>query len=357
MRFHVVSLPHSQTTRAFSACAFGEKVRKFCMMMKARGHTVYLYAGEQNEAPCDELITCISEKERLASLGGKHFTQASFDSSLPHWRKFNANVIAGITARAQPQDFICLIGGVAHKPIADALPHLTTVEFGIGYPGTFAKYRVWESYAWMHTCYGSANPNAASANGQWFDAVIPSYFDPAEFPFRAKSDDYFLFVGRLIERKGLDVAVETCKRLGARLIVAGPGEPPDGVEYAGVVGPEERGRLMAGAKALFAPTIYVEPFGSVAMEAHACGTPVISTDWGAFTETVQQGVTGFRCRSLQEFVDAAKSVDTLDRTAIRDRAHALWSLDVVGEQYERYFERLLTLWGGGWYALKTNSAV
>ena len=54
MRFHVVSLPHTNTTESFAVCAYTEKVRKFCIMMKALGHTVYLYAGEQNEAPCDE---------------------------------------------------------------------------------------------------------------------------------------------------------------------------------------------------------------------------------------------------------------------------------------------------------------
>ena len=60
MRFHVVGLPHTQTTKEYVNCAFTEKVRRFCLMMKDLGHEVYLYAGEENEAPCDELITCIS---------------------------------------------------------------------------------------------------------------------------------------------------------------------------------------------------------------------------------------------------------------------------------------------------------
>src|SRR5262245_24863642 len=80
MRFHVVSLPHTQTTDAYSACAFTEKVRKFCRMMKEmKGHTVYLYAGDDNEAPCDEHISCISEDERAAAVGNNHYCMASFD--------------------------------------------------------------------------------------------------------------------------------------------------------------------------------------------------------------------------------------------------------------------------------------
>ena len=350
MRFHVIALPHTQTARGFSACAFNEKVRKFCIMMKALEHTVYLYASEHNEAPCDEHIACISEAERVASLGGKHYTEASFDNTLPHWRAFNARAIMGIRARAEPRDFICVIGGLSHKPIADAFPGMMTVEFGIGYPGTFAKYRVWESYAWMHTCYGAANRNPAAIDGIWFDAVIPSYFEPEKFPFRLDKDDYYLFIGRMIERKGVHIASEICERAGKRLVLAGPGKPPRYGEHVGEVGPEQRGKLMAGAKALIMPTTYIEPFGSVAPEAMMCGTPVICTDWGAMTETVVQGVTGFRCRTMSEFTQALDDVADLNPMHIMQHAMERYSLDVCGKLYQSYFERLSTLWDAGWYS-------
>ena len=64
MIFHVVGLPHTQTTDEYSSCAFTSKVIGFCKMMKSIGHTVYLYAGEENKTPCDELITCITEEQR-----------------------------------------------------------------------------------------------------------------------------------------------------------------------------------------------------------------------------------------------------------------------------------------------------
>jgi glycosyltransferase involved in cell wall biosynthesis len=350
MRFHLVSLPHTQVTEAFSACAFTEKVRKFAVMMTGLGHEVFLYSGEQNEAPCTEHIVCISEAERLRAVGDGHYSQASFDPSLRHWLVFNGAATSEIAKRIAPKDFICVIGGTANRLIADAFPQVHTVEFGIGYGGTFAKYRVWESYAWMHTCYGAAAGNPNAADGQWFDAVIPSYFEPEKFPFRADKDDYYLFVGRLTDRKGYKIAADVCKRLGKRLILAGHGTPPDYGEYVGVVGPEERGRLMAGAIACFVPTIYVEPFGSVAPEAMLCGTPVISTDWGAMTETVVNGVTGFRCRTLAEFMRAAEDVKSLDPAAIRKHAIERYSLDAIAPQYDAYFRRLLTLWGDGWYA-------
>jgi glycosyltransferase involved in cell wall biosynthesis len=82
----------------------------------------------------------------------------------------------------------------------------------------------------------------------------------------------------------------------------------------------------------------------------SCGTPVITTDWGAFTETVQQGKTGFRCNTLAEFVQAAQDAEALDRNAIREYAISRYSTDVVRHQYDAYFKRLATLQGKGWYA-------
>lgn len=346
MRFHVASLPHTHTTAAFAACAFTQKVTRFCQMMKARGHEVILYAGEQNEAPCDELVPCISEKRRAEIVGDKHYTEA--DWGHPAWAGFNANVIGQMRERLQPQDFICLIGGRAHQPIADAFPTHQSVEFGIGYSGTFAKYRVFESYAWMHTVYGAQAGDASRADGGWWDAVIPNQVDPALFPAGGGEGDYFLYVGRLIDRKGYRIAQEVCMKTGKRLILAGPGPQEGYGEFVGEVGPEERARLMGGAIALFAPTIYIEPFGTVHIEAMACGTPVVATDWGVFTETLTEA-NGFRCRTFAEFCAAAEQASKLDRKVVRELALARFSMDVVGEQYERYFERLLTLWDKGWY--------
>jgi len=349
MRFHIVALPHTQVTKEFAGCAFTEKVRRFCIMMHDLGHEVFLYAGEEVEAPVTELITCVSKKQQEAALAGvAHYTQFPFDGWL--WDKFNAKAIAEIADRIEKQDFICLIGGSAQKPIADAFPAHLAVEFGVGYGGVFAKYRVFESYAWMHSIYaGWKNPT--TADGQFYDAVIPGYLEPEMFPLGDGQGDYYLFIGRLIDRKGYRIAQEVCERLGKRLILAGPGEQSGYGEFVGSVGPEKRAELMGGAIATFAPTLYVEPFGNVVIESQACGTPTITTDWGAFTENNPDGISGFRCRTLAEFMQAAEGVKYLDRAKIRNRAVSLYNLDTIGLQYEAYFKRLLTLWGDGWYQM------
>lgn len=354
IRFHVVSLPHTQTIKSYSACAYTEKVRKFCNMMTARGHEVILYASEHNEANVTELVTCITERqqEKLGFFGPEDYLRIVFDNQRPIWQTFNDEVIKQLKPRLQDHDFICLISGTGAEPIAKAYPEHISVEFGIGYTGVFGKYRVFESYAWMHYIYGMLDGETrGDADGQLMtDAAIPNYFELDDFPYAEAQDDYYLFIGRLIPRKGLPIAQQVCEKLGKRLIVAGAGELTGYGEHVGIVGPEQRAELMSKAKAVFVPTTYIGPFEGVHVEAMLCGTPVITTDFGVFTETVRHGIDGYRCHSFAEFCDAAVNVTELDRKQIREHAQARFSLDAVAPQYEAYFNRLLTLWGDGWYA-------
>lgn len=353
MRFHVVAMPHTQVTRAFAVDAFTEKVRRFSTMMHNLGHEVFLYAGEESEALTTEHVTCITEEQRLEAVGVGHYINASYDPNSKHWQIFNTNAINEIKKRIQPQDFICLTSGLAHKPIADAFPEHISVEYSVGYSGSFSRYRVFESYAWMHCIYGN-NRNLKDARGEFFDDVIPGFLEPEMFPYVEKPDDYFLYIGRVIEQKGIYIAAEVCEKLNKRLVIAGPGKPPHYGEYVGSVDTITRASLMGNATAVFAPTIYIEPFGYVVIESQMCGTPTITSDWGAFTETNINGLTGYRCRTFEDFIVAASSVDKLDREKIHKHALATYDVDVIASRYEKYFSRLLSLWDKGWYQLSSE---
>jgi hypothetical protein len=78
---------------------------------------------------------------------------------------------------------------------------------------------------------------------------------------------------------------------------------------------------------------------------------VITTDLGIFTETVENGFNGYRCNSFAEFVEAAEKVKTLDYRMIATDAYVNFSMDVIRHKFDRYFNRLLTLWDDGWYQL------
>ena len=351
--FHVVSLPHTQTTVAYNHCAYTQKVRKFCNMMTDLGHKVILYASEDNESRVTELVTVITKEKQREIFGDydhtKQFFNITWGSHDPGWVEMNANAIRAIGARIQPRDFVCLIGGTPQEIIAKAFPDNMGVEYGIGYLGTFSQYRVFESYAHMHYIHGQERND----NGSFYDTVIPNYYDIDEFPFAEKRDDYFLFIGRLVDRKGWRIAQEVCEKLGKRLIVAGQGDFSGYGEHVGVIGVEERGKLMSKAQAVFVPTTYLEPFGGVHAEAQLCGTPVITTNFGVFTETVTNGVNGYRCDNFRDFIAATKAVEKFSnskRKKIRETAQARFSTDHVMNEYQAYFSRLYDLWGDGWYA-------
>jgi len=360
LRFHLLGLAHLPTTAEYQCCAYTQKIVKLGRMLTDLGHDVTFYGAEGSDVMCKEFVPVLSTAEQVACFGEYDWHSSFFNEGerddAAH-QAFNANCIQEIGARKQAGDFLLCPMGLSDKPIADAVgSDMHIVESGIGYTGIFATRRVFESYAWMHHLYGRIGQD----DGGWYDTVIPNYFDPADFPFQAKKGDYVLFIGRLIYRKGLDVAVQVTKALGLPLIVAGQGslinpnerlnitEPH--VTHVGSVGAEERARLMGGARCVMAPTYYIEPFGGVAVEAQLCGTPVVTTDWGAFSETVRHGVTGWRCRTFEQFCWAVQHAGELSPTACHRWAVENYSLERVGKMYDEYFHMLADVaFSGGWY--------
>ncbi|HUO48237.1 MAG TPA: glycosyltransferase [Acidimicrobiales bacterium] len=339
MRLHVVGLVHTQTTRAYSVCAFTENCRKFARMMTARGHEVYLYAGEHDESGA-ELVTCITEAEQaaLGFTGPETILHVDYLDAR-QWVGFLARVVAEIRARLEPDDIVCLsMGSPTMDPVTIAFPDHKRVEYTAGYAGVdLRNLHVWPSYAWMHFVSGYRQ-----LDGNGYDAVIPHPVETDDSPVGLHPDDYFMWIGRPA-RKGRHIAMQVAETLRRRLVVAGPDDDPRYGEYVGIVGPAERGKLLSHATALFVPTEYVGPFELVFAEALMCGTPVITTDWGAFTEYVEQGVDGYRCRTIPEFLDAAMAVGDLDRARIAARARARFSPEVVGAEYEKFLAEAL-LW-------------
>lgn len=358
LRFHLLGLAHLPTSREYRPCAYTQKVVKMATMLKNLGHTVFFYGGEGSQVECDEFIQVLSNQTRRECYGDYDWKKEFFKhdpNDLAH-QTFNQNAIPAINARKRPGDFLLCPMGNYDQVIADAVGIPFTVESGIGYTGIFSKYRVFESYAWMHHVYGLMHQD----DGSWYDVVIPNYFDPKDFPYQSDKGDYALFIGRLIPRKGYEVAIQVTKELGIPLIVAGQGDLPENcgthVTHIGAVGPEKRAELMGKAKMVFTPTYYIEPFGGVAVESQMCGTPVISTDWGVFTETVLHGVTGFRCRTFDEFLWAARHADQIDPQACRDWAVKNFSMARVQVMYEQYFRNLDDLNRSGWYEQHSDRA-
>lgn len=353
---HLLSVPHTVTDRSFSHCAFTQKVRKFGPMLRAVGYDVLHYgvAGADSGATAD--VVLMEQDEHQALLGhpyhahdGGFYGDDAVDGNAVY-RQFNLYAREELTARVVPGDLILLPFGHAHAAAIRGLPVLTqgagAVESGIGYMDCLLPWRIYESEACRHATMAKEGRVGVHEHSPRLEYVVPNYWEPDDWP-EGTGGDAVVFLGRITEGKGVSLVLELARRhpdipfriAGQGVLRESWGAVPSNVE---VVGPltRERAAYLGNARAIIAPSRYVEPFAGSVVEAALCGTPAITSAFGAFTETVEDGVTGFRCQTPEEWSRAISAVLTLDRAAVRRRALSRYTASVVGPQYARVFEAM-----------------
>lgn len=170
-----------------------------------------------------------------------------------------------------------------------------------------------------------------------------------------------VFLGRIEEIKGPDLAIEIARRAGRQLIIAGnisdehrpwaeahvlahvDGET---IRYIGSVDDAQKNALLGGAAAMLMPIVWDEPFGIVMAEAMACGTPVVGLRRGAVPEVVEDGITGFVRDNVDGLVAAVHHLSGIDRANCRARVVQLYSAEAVVERYLGVYRKLVHLRGG-----------
>jgi glycosyltransferase involved in cell wall biosynthesis len=179
-----------------------------------------------------------------------------------------------------------------------------------------------------------------------------------QMPFRPDPGDYLAFVGRITPEKGIGDVIELARRTKLPLKMAAkvydehekvhfdevvkPAIEKGIVEFLGEVGPLERDPLYAGARATIMLGAWPEPFGLVAIESLATGTPVIARRAGALTETIEHGIDGFLVDDLTEAELAVSMIPDLDRTRIRERALERFSPERMTAEYETVYADLVS---------------
>lgn len=187
-------------------------------------------------------------------------------------------------------------------------------------------------------------------------ATIHHGIDFDEFTLRQEPGDYLLFFGRIHPDKGTVEAIDLAERVGMPLTIAGivqdrdyferlvkPRLDGERVSYIGPVGPDRRGGLLGGARALLHLVNFDEPFGFSVVEAMACGTPVIARRRGSMGEIVRRAENGFLVEVLDEAVAAVHAAKTLDRAAVRASVEGRFDVDRMVDDYLALYRRVVEL--------------
>jgi len=205
----------------------------------------------------------------------------------------------------------------------------------------------------------SAHQASTRPEADWA-AVIHNGLTLDHAPFERRRDDALVFAGRVAPEKGVIDAIEVAAQSGRPLrIIAKIGTHPteaayarevfepalaaagSNVEFLGELTGQERDQVVASSFAMIMPSAWPEPFGLVAIESLACGTPVITRRVGGLPEIVREGVDGFFGDDVLHLARLVDRVGDLDREAIRASALERFSADRMTDGYEALMLRLV----------------
>jgi glycosyltransferase involved in cell wall biosynthesis len=110
--------------------------------------------------------------------------------------------------------------------------------------------------------------------------------------------------------------------------------------FIGPVGQLRKNDLLAGARCVLVPSLVDETSSLVAMEALACGTPVVAFRRGALVEIVEDGCTGFLVDSPAQMAQAILAAGQLSSNLCRERAERNFSAARMIREYFSLYESL-----------------
>ncbi len=174
-------------------------------------------------------------------------------------------------------------------------------------------------------------------------------------PYRRRA--FCVALGRICPEKGFHLALDAARAAHAPLLLAGRVFPYESHQrywateihprldrlrrFVGPVDVRGKHRLLAAARCLLVPSLAPETSSLVAMEALACGTPVIAFPAGALAEIVEHERTGFLVRDTAEMAEAIHAAHTIDPAVCRRTAAERFASTRMTREYLALYERLV----------------
>jgi glycosyltransferase involved in cell wall biosynthesis len=202
------------------------------------------------------------------------------------------------------------------------------------------------------TCVSAAQAKSGPAGA----TVIPNGVPIPEFRVQPKKCGYIMCLGRICPEKGFHHALDAAALLNMPLVLAGEIFQYEAHQsyfdeqivprlsnerrFIGPIGRARKCRLLAAAQCLVIPSGVNETSSLVAMEALACGTPVVAFRRGALPIIIENGRTGILADSPSDLPDAILAAASIDPDECRHAAREKFSREAMTRQYLSLYEEL-----------------
>lgn len=248
------------------------------------------------------------------------------------------------------------------KPVV--FTHHDPFNFLIKYKNIFPKYSQlnWLSISMLQR---SGMPKNTNWVGNIYHGLDQNVFAPVTKP----TNDYFAYFGRIIEPKGVDLAIKAVRLYNKtaekpiRLKIAGKHYADGGkddywqtkiepeldetIEFVGYIkDTKAKNEFLGNAKALLVPSVFEEPFGMVLIEALACGTPIMGLNSGAIPEIITDlnGILVDKAKSVDititRLCEAISKADTIDRSSCRHDFEKRFTLERMCAEHAKVYREL-----------------